>query len=233
MRVDSRGVEILGALLETNAEFKIFYEEEFINKIGSIGWIYDSDMRQGIMAFYDAEENAIHYKNHPASIEDAYLMAHEIMHVIRDKELNMPVVKYNDYRYGDLAMSLKSLLEDQNVDRILRDKYNINLVPFYMTAIDTVEGRSGEERKEKIFQVWNGFVLANTMLKWDLITDQGALRRWRDHLKWYRKRYPNNYRIGKNISKIIRAIGLEDVEKHRDIAIKLIDKYDLKGILIV
>lgn len=233
MRVDSDGEEILRHLLETNTEFKRFYDEIFKKKIGSIGWIYESNMPPGLAAYYHAGEKAIHYKNYPVSIKDAYLMAHEIMHAVRDKEIDLLVVRCSAREYEYLGTSLKSLLEDQNVDRILKDQYNIDLLPCYMASINYVEGRPGTEPKETIYRIWKGLVLANTMLKWDLITNQDALERWRDHLKWYRNQYPNVYRMGKNMAKIIRRMGLADVEKHRDIAIKLIDKYDLNETLFV
>lgn len=233
MRIDGNGKDILSYLLETYPEFRLFYKEEFEKKLGSIGWIEDHDIPKNMEAYYHAGECAIHYRTSPVSIADDYVMAHEKMHAIRIKENNLAKVGCRDLRYEVLGTSLNSLLEDQNVDSILQNQYKIDLLTYYKENINYVEEHAKRESMDQISRINSGLILANSILKWDLITDQEALKAWHNHLMWFEKQYPNIYKIGRRVALIVKQKGVSKVENHRAIVNKLIDKYKLGSILVI
>jgi hypothetical protein len=118
---------VLGPILRKSEEFRQFHREERQKKVGWIQWIRDFDIPDGIEAYATTFEFSIHCRKSSMSPEDAYTMAHEIMHLIRYQENGLLEIGYAQPEYEFLAVYLASMLEDPIVDSILQEKYNFDL----------------------------------------------------------------------------------------------------------
>jgi hypothetical protein len=224
---------VLGPILRAFTEFDIFYQNERLNKLGVIFWYYDPGLSKGKEAEADTFECAVHFKKYPESIIDAHVMAHEIMHLVRYEETNLIQVRLNDLRYYNLAIALQSMLEDPIVDAILQKKYSFNLCHLYLKAINFTQKHSENEPNNSIIRIQEGLVLANSILRWDLIKDKESTRKWVDFMAWFTLKYPNVYRIGSNMASIAKDTGLDTIYEQRKTASKLISEYSLNNILFI
>lgn len=224
---------VLGQVLRAFTEFDIFYQTERLNKLGVIFWYYNPGLSKGKEAEADTSECAVHFKKYPESIIDAHVMAHEIMHLVRFEETNILQVRFNDLRYYNLAIALQSMLEDPIVDAILQKQYAFNLCHLYFKAINFTQKHSENEPNNSIMRIQEGFVLANSILRWDLIKDKESTEKWADFLAWFAFKYPNVYRIGFNMASIAKDTGIDTIEEQKRTASKLIDEYALNNILFI
>jgi hypothetical protein len=125
----------LGPILRSFPEFSRFYNEERQKNIGLVRWFRDFEMPEGLLAYASDPECAVHYRRSPMSFEDAHIMAHEIMHLIRYQENDLLEIRCRPDVF-DLAFKLTNMLEDPIVELFLKKNYNFDLRISYLSAID-------------------------------------------------------------------------------------------------
>jgi len=223
---------ILGPLKRDFKEFAQFCEKEY-KKVSPIPFIEDSELSEDLCAYYHKGQNKIYYKKISGSKMDAHLIAHEIMHAVRAKENNLLTIRYFRREHERLAMAINSLLEDQTVDSILQRKYGFDLLPLYIWSIEFTETHVNNISLSPLGQVYSGIRFANTMLRWDLIKDKDASKRWKEHLTWSRTQSLDVHKIAKDVAGIVRSLKLEPITQHKKIVATLINRYELQNVLSV
>jgi hypothetical protein len=231
MRIEVNEDDLLATLLSISPEFRQFYREERLKKVGLIRWFRDFNLEKSMVAQADIFECAICFGRSPTSLGDAHVMAHEIMHIIRAEEKSILQIKFTKLSYYPLAISLASMIEDPTVDAILYKQYNFDLTIQYNIVIDNIQTHAKKEPNDKLSQIRSGFFFANDTLRWNLINDQDALDKHVSYLVWFESQYPNIYKIGVDTANVVREIGLDTVEQHKAIVTKLVDKYNLQDII--
>jgi hypothetical protein len=75
----------------------------------------------------------------PVTFADAYLVAHELGHIVRKVEnLSVRVIE-TDEKYSNVAGYINSVLDDRAVDSMLKNEYNFSLVENYIEEMTAAE----------------------------------------------------------------------------------------------
>lgn len=220
--------EVLCDIIVSFPEFKRFIGEER-PKIGFIFWIEDPDLPDGLAAGAQVMTDEIHFREHPISLKDSLVMAHEIMHLIRFHEGEALLINYTHFLYAPLVAHLGNMLEDPVIDSFLQERYNFDLLSHYGGMVELNRKNLKMESEGDLGRLLHGFDLANLMLCWDFIKDQDARNEWSDYLEnEFQEQYPHSYKIGLETAAIARNIGLDSIEQRKEIFYELIDKYNFR-----
>lgn len=228
-------------LKRSSLEFNHFYHEERMNKLGEILWRIDPEIgpvskMRSITAPDDFGilDTIIYMNDASISIEDLFIVAHEIMHCVLTKEGRSVVIFAKTIGNRNLASCLQTMLEDPVVDSILQNKYKLDALSRYKNDLDLIKNvKCVEEPKDRLVRLNMAFNITNNILKWETISDPGTLNDWRAFLGRYRVCNPNVSKISDDIISIIRETGLGNAEKSRSAFQKIIEKYNLKDILFI
>jgi len=227
---------VLGPILRSFPEFNRFYNEERQKRVGFIRWFRDFEMPDGLLAYASYPECAVYYGKSPMSFEDAHIVAHEIMHLIRYQENDLLEIRYRPDIF-DLAFKLTNMLEDPIVELFLQKNYNFDLRISYLSAIDYCRKSIDKEIEDDLSRLINGIDLANYMLRWKLIDNLEAQNKWSSYLEFYKELRPHSYEIADQIVHIVwiygGAHGAEIIEKQEKIVARMIDLYQLQNVIFI
>lgn len=233
MLIDDHECAVVGQIYRTNAEFKRFYKEEREKKLGVICWVLKLNLPNNKAACAYSLPDTICYKELPKSANDAHIIAHEIMHLIRYQETDILEIIPTSSTYYELVGDLNSMLEDSIVEKILQNKYNFDLITSLWKTIDFNIKNLKKEDTDFVSRFKRGLNITNFMLLWGLITDQSALDEWYQHLEWIETKYPSSYKIAMEIKPVVDSIGLGTIDQQREIVLKLIDMYKLGDMISI
>ncbi|RQW78555.1 MAG: hypothetical protein EHM14_11655 [Methanothrix sp.] len=221
-------VVALGPILRSFPEFNRFYNEERQKRIGFIRWFRDFEMPDGFSAYANNLECAVHYGKSPMSLEDAHIVAHEIMHLIRHQENDLLEIRYRP-EFFDLVFRLTNMLEDPIVELFLQKNYDFDLKISYLSAINYCRKCVKKETNDELSRLINGVDLANYMLRWRLIDDVAAQNEWSSYLGWYKNLRPHSYEIADQIVRLVwihgGAYGAETIENQKKVVAAMINLY--------
>lgn len=224
-------------------EFSEFYHnryEPFKRNRLPINWGHAIDM-QGAYAYsaVDARTgmDVIFLAQLPTDYVDAFLIAHEISHVI----LKACGLSYNINSppgYEIVAQNIKSLLEDPIVDSCLQGTYGFDLLKFYLykeipCEREIINTNSDESIIDDISKLANTFCYAGKILKWELIDDDAAMCEWREYQLLHDRTYPNISSKGKELASLVKSHGFDTPEKRKQLASIIVDRYNLQNILSI
>lgn len=240
--------DIVRILKRSSREFDLFYHEERMEKLGEILWRIDPEigpankMRSITVKDVYGISYPIIYMNDPdISIEDVFIVAHEIMHCVLTQEGNSLTIygnigKFINAEQGSRFVSqFQTMLEDSVVDTILQNKYNLNPLGQYLKSLDlNKKEKWSEEPREKAAQIYMSFNITNNIMKWEIIKDRDSFHEWIAFLEMYRSHYPNVSEISNQILSIIDEVGgLESIEQKKSVFFKISEKYNLAEILTI
>lgn len=218
-------------------EFNQFYMNERQNIHNKILWFKDIDSSDDFYAAYavpyiESDRHEIHFRRVPGSKTDAFLSAHEMLHLIRAENNQTPQVRC-DERYIELEVALASLLEDPIVDSILKTKYGFNLRPFYMSVIENGKKKVSGDYADDFDKLKDAWSHAGWALKWRLITDKSAIKSWKKFNRKFENMRPKAYKISLDTITIVDNIGVDTKEKQVTVMKKLINNYNLKDLILL
>jgi len=138
-RMDENGIV---SILKLSENFNRFYDEKWKLRGVPTQWFLNQYLETRARAcLYSEESIKIYYiefrQFHTDSniIKDSYLFAHEMGHIIRlyeNKVLNFGVRRLYDPEFTPIfENTLQHIFEDTAVDRMLCNKYDFNLLPYY------------------------------------------------------------------------------------------------------
>lgn len=172
----------------------------------------------------------------PATHNEAYIVAHEIMHVIRKFDgLELPIrSRKKSGIMEDIISRIGSMFDDPLIDSILQDKYNLNPA-FHYTEIDMP--RSIEilksfptERQDDTSKILLLLYHASQLLLWDGIKDINALEKCREYQEFYRSTHPIMAKMGEELYSIVKENGYDTFDKQRRLFDIIANKYTIDGI---
>lgn len=240
--------DIVRILKKSSREFDLFYHEERMKKLGEILWCIDPEIdpvnkmrSMTVKDVYDISYPIIYMNDPNISIEDVFIVAHEIMHCVLTQEGNSLAIygnigKFTNAEQGRKFVSeFQTMLEDSVVDSILQNKYNLSPLGQYLKSIDlNKKDEWSEEPTEKAAQIYMSFNITNNIMKWKIIKDSDSSNKWFDFLDMYRRHYPNVSIISDQILSIIKEVGgLESIGQKKSVFSKISEKYNLEDILTI
>ena len=174
------GEEIFSSLSRFK-QFDNFCSREYrpIEESIQLDWcIFPGLYHHGYYAMTGVDPNTgrhvIWIRRPPANLTDAYLIAHEMMHVIREVEGLSFQFAERDHNYADVAGYLRSVLDDRVVDLLLINDYEFNVINHYIESMASsieflkeidVQSITDIRRIELIL------INADNFLRWSLINN--------------------------------------------------------------
>lgn len=228
---------VIGELLQTSSEFQRFYREEREKIVRRIYWARDLTLPEGIdhrnTRIKSGKQivQVIRLRRVPASVEDAFKIAHELEHSVLDAE-GFPTTGFFDPRYESLSSALSSMVADLIVDSRLQ-KYGFNLRADYEAevaeSIRQLERftRPSAGRLDRTRWIFN---YVGNVLYWELL-DTGE-----EHCEfqaWFDGKFPHSASRAKKLLARVKRIEYDTPEKQKRLFQEIIRRYKLEKILTV
>jgi len=246
MSVENVNEDALIGKLLTFSEFDKFYRNEWMPRKTSVvvEWkINPSCSNFAASGIITNGNTFIELPHYPETINDAFLVAHEIVHVIRDLEnriLRFPSVnntileKYTVESMGDLASRIGSMFDDPIVDTFLQNQYGFDPARHYVKVVipNTIRSlQSSGDPTDELIRFKQALFFSQCALQWDSI--KGARKRaWYELKRMYLKRRPHVKRIGEDLYSMAKENGYDALENQKTLFNKIGDKYTLNDIKI-
>lgn len=225
-------------------EFFDFYCKKYkpLKRYIIIGWGLAENM-QGADAYFTVDANTgmnvILLKHLPTDYADAFLIAHEICHVIlKESGMSFTIIarEGSSLEYKIVAQNIMSLLEDPIVDSFLQDTYGFDLLKHYLykaipSEREFIDTYPDESNINDICKLANTFSYAGEILKWNLIDDDAAICEWREYQLLHDRTYPNISSKGEELASLAISHEFDTPEKRKQLAGIIIDRYNLRDIL--
>ena len=130
-------------------EFKNFYHNEWVTRKehgATIDWEIDPACPQYAIQSFSVRSNNpyIRFQHIPSTLNDAFLAAHEVGHVIKyfDKQYiefdkaKTPIAQtYKDEELIEMGAKLGSMVDDPLIDSFLQDTYDFDPARFYIGVV--------------------------------------------------------------------------------------------------
>jgi hypothetical protein len=224
---------VLRVLREKSREFQTFEEQEG-EKVSPILWVRDISLEVGVNA-RAYSKGYICIRRSPAHIEDAFIIAHEMMHLIRANEGNPLKIRVYDRGHITLATKLMSMFEDPIVDSILQDKYGFKIVDQYKLDLKSAKEqiKGFPEPDDYILRVKSAVDFTGQALEWGLIKEDRDLVGWRDfRQRWLPRKRPITSKMSDEMIAIVQEVGgLDTLKKQKTIFEKIVEEYELQNVL--
>ena len=178
----------------------------------------------------------------PITLDDAFLVAHEMGHVIKYfdkqyiefKKAPTPIAQlYKDEEIREMCGKLGSMFDDPLIDSFLQDKYHFNPARFYTNVLipDTIESLNSYGDSPYEWHIFKkALFYSQFSLQWDSITDIDALHEWDKLKEQYKIRRPITAKIGEELYSMSKEIGYDKIEKQRQLCGKIFNNYRIKSI---
>lgn len=229
------------------SEFRRFYNVEWEPRKTSfsIKWIINPSCSNFAASKIDVNGiPLIELRYMPKTFDDAFLVAHEIVHIIRDldnKIIRFPSVNniilhsYTIDAMIDLASRIGSMFDDPIVDMFLQNEYGFDPANHYIKEVIPDSLRrldlSGDATDE-LFRLTNAMFYAQYSLQVEAIKSKEASREWSVLKKRYKEKRPIAQKIGEDLYSMAKENGYDTCEKQKALFYKIGDKYTLNGIKI-
>jgi hypothetical protein len=229
---------IIKPLLKFN-EFERFYCEQRYPKKKDTPIIWKINDTSDVFACFDFDDKPfIRLKQYPKTLNDAFLVSHELMHSIMYFMGQYVIIETNPLVFDKHTMDnikrleneLLSMVDDPLVDSYLQDNYGFKPAIFYTTilipeAISSLR-RFGDARNE--FERFRyGVVYAQRALQWDSIKNPNSRRKWEDLKTLYKKIRPTSLKIGDDLYSMAKEIGYDTPEKQKKFLTTIFEQYTI------
>jgi hypothetical protein len=229
------------------SEFKRFYHVEWEPRKTSVSieWNINPSCSNFAASKIDADGvPQIELKHLPKTFDDAFLAAHEIVHIIRDldnKIIRFPCVnniilqRYTIDAMDDLASRIGSMFDDPIVDMFLQKEYGFapayhyikEVIPDSLRRLDSLGDATDE-----LIRLTNAMFYAQYSLQVEAIKNKEASRKWSVLKKRYKERRPIAQKIGEDLYSMAKENGYDTLDKQKSLFNMIGDKYTLAGIKI-
>jgi hypothetical protein len=226
----SKELAIISELLRYD-EFARFYHDEWEHRNISIEIKIDPSCKN--FAMYSKENNKpfIVIQELPKTFDNAFLVAHEMCHAIRDFDGVVIIFgarqpsNYKEEELFDMSSKLGSMLDDPLIDSFLKDEYGFNPARFYVNVLIPTSVKSlcaGGDPLHDWHVFKNALLYAQYALQWDAITDSSE---WDKLKEQYKIRRPKVTAIGEELYAMSKENSYDNPEKQRILFNKIFNKY--------
>ena len=232
--------KILYNLLQSHEKFKTFYDYER-TRVGKIKWDVDPTTLKSLSAkaahTYDKNINChkIIISNIPSSSDDdAYSIAHELMHAILSNEnMSLRILERNVLNAGTLKPYISSMLEDPVVDSVLQ-KYDFDLLSVYSQKIKSIKlywnGRG--ESSHEILLLISAAQIACMEMQIERLNDKNLMENWYAFLLDLKKNNQKLYSMSQGFISIMHD-RIDKLENKREVFMTLSETYGIKKYLYI
>ena len=228
---------VIEELLANSLEFKSYYESRRKLIKRTIYWALDSSLETGIEATarrHETGEQIILLRRVPAPLTDAFIIAHELEHLVMDYEGFAGVKSRlpND-KTETLALTLNGMIHDTVVNSRL-ESFGFDFKTIYEQLAK--HGRESfkklrEPGPDKIEKLQWIFQTVSFMLAHNIAYKTWPDKRWIKTMK--KSRYPGLTKYVRELTQFILVRGFDTPEKQRKLLNKIIDKYHLEELLVL
>jgi hypothetical protein len=228
--------KVVENLLQSSVEFRKFYDNAR-PKAGKIKWCYYPNLHEQYAAdaAHVTDINGEHQKiclaRFPVYVEDAHIVAHEIMHAICSEENNTLIIYEHPNPNPALSPYIASMLDDPNIESLLYKIYKFDLLSDLLAWISSIKNAHEKWRQDDNphWQLASAFNLANKMMCWKLIKDPKKLRIWDEFLIWYSHptKCPDVVSKSKDLAAIMERTGLRTLDQRASVFSYVVEKYQL------
>lgn len=231
---------VVNSLLTSSKEFKTFYENERRKIIKPFYWELDSALPEGVVARNTMEIDTntgkqtifIRIPRIPPNLEDAFIIAHELEHLVLDAEGYVGVT-YQDVKYESISAALSSMVIDLIVDSKIK-VYGFNLLEEFNREVKASKRNLKDFANaptKRLGQLHWTFNYVGKLLYWQLISGNET-EKHEFHL-WFEQRYPSIAEEAKNLLVLIKKNGYDTPYKVKMLFKEIIQRYNLGNIMIV
>lgn len=231
---------VIGELLKSSNEFKLFYQAEREKVVEPILWVQDPSLQynEAVTNRRKTEEgivDLIRLRRIPAVPEDAFMIAHEMEGCVLNEEGFIGVIP-TDSKAQSLAGAFNSMVWTPLRDSRL-ERYGFDLQRDYETRVNKVYGILGEQSPEDplVKLKWE-FFYVQYLLYWQDTLHQGNNSE-SEFQSWFDKRYPELVKEGQEIFNLVNETGYDTPEKMKSLLIQIYDgyhpKYGLHDLMVI
>jgi hypothetical protein len=226
--------EVIEVLLKSSQRFRTFYEVERKRISGSLHWIQDPAMPEGIDYRYTRRVSDgqmlqfIRLRRFPAISEEAFKIAHELEHAVMATE-GYPSTGATS-QYEKLSSALNSMVHDPLVNSRLqafgfdpRHDYEAE-VQEHFRQLEGV-ARSPSERLTELLWMFN---YVGDILSWELLSSNTECSPFQE---WFDARHPYIARRGQKLLAMVRRVGYDTPAKMSELFREIIRRYRIENIL--
>lgn len=224
-------------------EFEEFYMNEWKKRDILIRWVVNSTFTEFGYQGSDEKGHYILLSTFPRTLEDAFVVAHEMMHICREfdgqylkfEQNNELARQFNGENIERLVSNFGSMVDDPIIDKFLQNIYGFKPGKFYTkkripASIESLNHLG--DPTDDIERLIRALVYSQYLLQWDFITNSNSLRKWKTLRELYKKQRPIVTSIGEEIYITSKEIGYDTLEKQRELFGKFSDKYTINSIKI-
>lgn len=238
--------EVVSILLKHSPNFNKFYYEEWKIKQIPARWYLIQDLNKKAQSRLYKNGNIkiywIEFRHLPTThniTKDSYLFAHELAHIIRLYENKILSLRENFVQNPEFASDFKHIIrhifEDTAADRLLRTKYNFDLLPHYEEVIGVsrsylktlTEEPHGLERTSLLLQ------LIKERICWNLIQNRDSCARWTEYEDWLCIKFQNVIEERDEILSLIQRIDWDTPDQQRPVFKILVDKCKIQDMVYI
>jgi hypothetical protein len=227
-------------------EFRRFCENEWKPRAeqgASIDWAIDSTLEHYALQDCDVTTGKpfVVLQHLPETLDDAFLVAHEMVHVIialdnqclQIKINNVIAQNYEANAILDMARRLGSMLDDPRVDSFLMHKYGFNPSHFYakVKLSGAIKGLTPSSEGKFDLIRWNqAMFYSQTKSQCDLVKDdEEVAQKWEELENLYHLNRPSVERIGGELYSMAKETGYDTPEEQKILFQKIVDNYKIDG----
>jgi hypothetical protein len=243
--LDCEGIEVgedkidkIISILLKSESFAQFYKIDWEGRKFPVRWCLVHNLEVPARVSFDAADAQrlciLHFRQYPTKsnlINDSYLFAHEMSHIIRvheNKVWTFGCSRLYSTITPDLINTLRHILEDTAIDRRLYNKHKFNILPHYE---DTVQ--NSRQYLEKMRRVPDGLERKSLLLWmikekicWNIIKESSSA--WVNYEEWLKKsKYSEIVNERNEIASIIQDIEWDTLEQQQPVLKTIVDMCEL------
>lgn len=214
-------------------EFARFYHDEWERRNILIELKIDPLYQN--FAMYSKENNKpfIKIKEQPKTSDNAFLVAHEMCHAIKDFDgnaINFGAKRPSNYKEEelfDISSKLGSMVDDPLVDSCLQ-KYGFDPARFYTNVLIPTSVESlcaGGDPSHDWYVFKNALLYSQYALQWDSMKDSSE---WEKLKEQYKIRRPKVTKIGEELYIMSNENGYDNPGKQRRLFNNILNKYTIR-----
>lgn len=229
---------VLKDLLEQSEEFRAYYQGQRQKISRGLYWALDPTLPQGIdyrssrYLWNGKQIQVIRLRTVPATVEDAFKIAHELEHFVLELD-GFPLVSSSP-KFENLASALNSMVHDPIVNSRLK-KYGFDPRSDYLTEAreDQVQltslMRSPDDRIGRLRWM---FSYVGKIIDWELVRNSSEKEQKSEFQILFDAKFPIVARRGQKLLRMVKRIGFDTPGKQTKLFEQIIRKYRLKGTLL-
>jgi hypothetical protein len=223
---------VIGGLLASSGNFSMFYNDVIAKIPYEIYWAYDPHSpKAGCHSWIDPNtgKHFVALSVVPASISDAFMIAHEIEGFVVEQE-GFRLTNAKQAKFSFLAAALNTMVFQQLIDSRLKEVYGFdprdsyqNYMQQLMNSLNASPPPTPSDEDVRMAWVFSNVGVA---LGWEDVLGIDSSKN--DYLTWFAQHYPDMAKDQENLLTLVRQIGYDTPAKEAALLQTIIQRYGLE-----